>query len=585
MDYTEIRKTTKNGKVTVEEKEIKDVNVPDPNEKMPLDGTEVMLKKFWNDSLDPAQLNELLTEHLIEGKDETDYSVTLRLYEDGTKEITTRKEMTGNVWNGFVITPQVTVKTNEDGTREVTASVWPEKQAAISPGFMVEATEEKNRLYDSRYPRVTYTYRESEDGPEITKTYIVLETGHPYTFTEDATDLHFELEEKEYHPMVVDGVLRTVVFENSSTILEMSGDDEETCLLTATNDLKGGIHINKITTAGDDDHQIASDDIFTFTITLKESEEEGAAPVYTKPEEINVLGSLGYRIYTASAEIPVGAEEIAADGSSYKYNGQVYTRSGSRYSARGIIPESGIVTLKMRASDFIRIVNVPRGTYYTVKETDIPSGYRQTSITNASGKVKSNTESTVNCKNKRESFAVKLLKIPAGDVPEDGKSEKGLNGAEFLLYREITEAEKEEYVNVWITLKDREGKNITVIPVEEAGTIVTKTIGTDPGMAEIGNLRIGTYYLKETKAPDGYNLLKELIRIDVSDTGVTYDDGTALSHSGTGIFYSAMTYTITVANNPGYELPHTGGIGTGAYRITGLALMLGAALILKRKNH
>lgn len=92
-------------------------------------------------------------------------------------------------------------------------------------------------------------------------------------------------------------------------------------------------------------------------------------------------------------------------------------------------------------------------------------------------------------------------------------------------------------------------------------------------------LPAGTYRLKEVSAPSGYIIASNELQFVLNTSGVTAE----------GTYIKAGTKDgkplITVYNEPGAELPHTGDIGTGAYRITGLALMLGAALILKRKNH
>lgn len=111
----------------------------------------------------------------------------------------------------------------------------------------------------------------------------------------------------------------------------------------------------------------------------------------------------------------------------------------------------------------------------------------------------------------------------------------------------------------------------------EDGTITwpNNTVLTtdDNGKIEIDGLDADTYYLREVKAPAGYNVLDKDVEVKI--TGATKGDG------------DTLTYTTVVAeinNQSGTELPSTGGIGTTLFYIAGGVLVVGAAVLLVTKR-
>lgn len=120
------------------------------------------------------------------------------------------------------------------------------------------------------------------------------------------------------------------------------------------------------------------------------------------------------------------------------------------------------------------------------------------------------------------------------------------------------------------------------------------------GLFSVAGLDDGTYYLREIKAPDGYNLLDADLRVVIdADTanGQNWDGvtpGTAL----TGLTVTTQlgedggvngpvagdttdgAVAITVENNGGSTLPETGGIGTTIFYAAGALLVLCAGVLL-----
>lgn len=120
------------------------------------------------------------------------------------------------------------------------------------------------------------------------------------------------------------------------------------------------------------------------------------------------------------------------------------------------------------------------------------------------------------------------------------------------------------------------------------------------GKFKVIGLDDGTYYLKETKAPEGYNLVTDPIEITVKATTVndqswegkeaddaltklevTVDKNTVVEDTDAG------SVSVTVENSKGKTLPSTGALGTKIFFIGGgsVAVIAAVLLIVKRRMH
>lgn len=175
-------------------------------------------------------------------------------------------------------------------------------------------------------------------------------------------------------------------------------------------------------------------------------------------------------------------------------------------------------------------------------------------------------------------YGINVTKVDA----EDGVA---LLGAEFKLYSDAACKNEIKFVGAngtYTRAKNQEGESVTL-----------STNGL--GQINLGGLDVGTYYLKEVKAPDGYQLPsdKDAVTTLVMDdtTGGTPNgaDGNLDSGTATGSMVEENT-TATNGNmlsfklmntKPGFELPTTGGMGTVLFTAGGLVIMAcGAALVL-----
>lgn len=150
----------------------------------------------------------------------------------------------------------------------------------------------------------------------------------------------------------------------------------------------------------------------------------------------------------------------------------------------------------------------------------------------------------------------------------DGKDNlTPLAGAEFELY-EGTSVQEGKIIK----LVD-EGNSVYHVPdtTEQTTTTTTTVVSPKTGIITIKGLKKGTYTLKETKAPDGYNKGKDT---EITITAESNDGGETVTVTGN---------TITVENNSGLQLPSTGGMGTIIFVAAGVCVV-GFLIFTSRKT-
>lgn len=159
-------------------------------------------------------------------------------------------------------------------------------------------------------------------------------------------------------------------------------------------------------------------------------------------------------------------------------------------------------------------------------------------------------------------FGIKFTKVDGTDTT------KGLQGAEFKIYKSEADA--------------KAGQN-------ELGTATSDA----DGIVKFDKLGAGTYYLKETKAPTGYELREDVITVSVEDAVQSGKVTLSKDQSGKWTVTFAQGYdgyqTVTLDDNANYvknvpssaiKLPTTGGPGTIALTAGGVVIMAGAAFYL-----
>lgn len=108
----------------------------------------------------------------------------------------------------------------------------------------------------------------------------------------------------------------------------------------------------------------------------------------------------------------------------------------------------------------------------------------------------------------------------------------------------------------------------------EAGVEMTSAAST--GVFNIVGLDAGTYYLKETTVPAGYNSC-DVVTVIISAQHSEID--TTAGKAPNVVLTSSQNTTNQIVNNQGSTLPETGGMGTTLFYIVG-GIMVAAAVVL-----
>lgn len=112
-------------------------------------------------------------------------------------------------------------------------------------------------------------------------------------------------------------------------------------------------------------------------------------------------------------------------------------------------------------------------------------------------------------------------------------------------------------------------------PVKSGETAEEMTSADSTGVFNIKGLDAGTYVLKETTVPAGYNKCADTT-IVIKATHVEDASGS----SATTTLSSDSNVTNTIENKQGSTLPETGGMGTTIFYVIGGLLVLGAVVIM-----
>lgn len=179
---------------------------------------------------------------------------------------------------------------------------------------------------------------------------------------------------------------------------------------------------------------------------------------------------------------------------------------------------------------------------------------------------------------------VKVFTYQLDVIKVDAKNEETkLPGAQFVLLNE-----KQDKVALIENGKMTGWDNL---PAEDQPWNAKSVLTTDNnGKFSIQGLGSDTYYLKEIKAPAGYNLLKNPVKVVITGTLNKNEDAAAQTlvtikvKDGDPVNGTNGVVTATVGNNAGVVLPGTGGMGTTMFYIIGGLLAVAAVVLLVTKK-
>ena len=340
-------------------------------------------------------------------------------------------------------------------------------------------------------------------------------------------------------------------------------------------------------TVADDDHVVAIGDIVTYTI-------EAYVPFIDAANTDNRTFTITDKIKGAEYYLagPNAVSSVTMEGKEGQVGEIVVNEDGKGFT----------VNLNTLVAD---TDNPNAGKKITVTYTATVNENAVTGInpnTNKASVTYSNDPSTDGTGTSEEvhadvyTFAFDIYKYTLTDDQQaDAEGNRtALADAQFKLYAANGDAKGDE-----ISLVD-ESNGVYRQAKDDTETKVEYITTGDTGIVTIKGLKDGTYYLTETKAPDGFNKLVGDIKVEINNLTYAADDATKLESFD--VVYTMPDKTsntvkvnaidgkaeIPVRNNAGTMLPSTGGNGGIVFTIVGVAIigvmMVSSLVSKKRKN-
>ena len=187
-----------------------------------------------------------------------------------------------------------------------------------------------------------------------------------------------------------------------------------------------------------------------------------------------------------------------------------------------------------------------------------------------------NNGETTHGKTKTYTWKFDILKY----FTDSNDTKQYLANVEFVLYRKNNTTDTTEYAKF--------GTNNKLTGWTEAENEATKLKTNADSNVAVEGLDEGTYFLKETATPTGFNGLTSDVEVQITSScntlsGATYTVQYKMVNEE--VFTPTDDKkTVPIENKRGTTLPGTGGIGTTIFYVVGGGLMVAAAILLITKK-
>ena len=240
-----------------------------------------------------------------------------------------------------------------------------------------------------------------------------------------------------------------------------------------------------------------------------------------------------YKKYEIIDELDDALEYVRAEVDGLT-SGTDYTVTTDGQKVTVALTADGMAALKSKSSLVVKITTKVKA------DTDLYTGVDNTAQLKYTNK--SDTEGTASGKDTIKTNGFQIKKV-------DSKDATVLEGATFELY-------------------DAQGNKVTFY-TKDLTTTQTEITTDEDGIAGFYGIANGTYYLVETKAPTGYELIGKKVEIVVEDGDYTPEIDKTIEN---------------VKSSTKINLPQTGGIGVEIVVIAGVLMMIAAAFVIRRKR-